>query len=271
MSKSHTRLCHSSAVEKPPQFTQQEQIEAIIEKSQRMRVPLRNAFVQKGTGSDSVPGPLSKIVRHHDELLLDLYLLVVMAATKEPHDVIVPAGTWVRALAPNEAVTTVRVSRALARLEKLRLIRRRRVGRLSALTLLKEDGSGDAYTRPIEAGDFWFQVPVEYWYQGWHRKLSFAAKAMLLIGLQRGPGFTLPARKAARWYGISADTVERGLAELESNGLLEHTWGWKRDAFSHEGVVRVYVRNLKAPFDRATRNRRRTAVQKKGVRMEVVK
>jgi DNA-binding IscR family transcriptional regulator len=258
-------------VEKPSPRGQQEHVEHLITKSQRMRVPIRNTFVQKGTGSESTPGALSQLVRHHDELGLDLYLLILMAATKEPHDVVYPAGTWARSLAPHQAVSTVRVSKALARLEKLKLIKRRRSGRLTVITLLNEDGSGDPYTRPMMKGDFWLQVPVEYWHQGWYRKLSFAAKAMLLIALHRGPGFTLPAKKGAKWYGISADTIESGLAELEKAGLLDNAWAWRVDDFAPEGVVRVYMRTLKVPFDRATRNRRRTVVQRKGVRMELVK
>jgi DNA-binding transcriptional regulator YhcF (GntR family) len=257
-------------VDKPAPPTHHQQIEATVAKSQRMRVPFRNTFVQQGTGSQSVPGPLAKLVRHHDALALDLYLLIMLVAVNEPYDVVFPADAWARALAPNQAVSTVRVSRALARLEKLGLISKRRSGRMAAIRVLNEDGQGGDYTRPM-GQDRWFQLPVEYWRDGWYRKLTFAAKVMLLIGLHRGPNFSLPAKKAAKWYGISADTIERGLKELEGHGLLENKWKWEVGFFAHGGVVKTYVRNLKAPFDRATRNRRRTSAQRKGVRMEVVK
>ncbi len=44
--------------------------------------------------------------------------------------------------------------------------------------------------------------------------LSLPGKAVLLIAHSLRPGFALPVEKAPEWYGISADTAQRGLAEL---------------------------------------------------------
>jgi len=44
---------------------------------------------------------------------------------------------------------------------------------------------------------------------------------MLLAALSRPPPFVLPVEKAPQWYGISADTAQRGLASLMQHSVLK--------------------------------------------------
>jgi DNA-binding transcriptional ArsR family regulator len=254
----------------PQDPTSQETIEALLNKAQRIRVPFRNTFVQIGKRSKTKPGKMATLIRHRDERGLDLYLLIMAVAAHEPYVAKFDAGVWARALGPHGSVSAAVVSRALGRLEDLKLISRRRVGRKVAITVLNEDGSGDPYTRPVSKEDPWFQLPVEYWLDGWHRKLPLVAKAMLLIALSLPEPFTLAADKAQEWYGISADTVERGFAKLEESGLLDKTWTRRKAPLTGRGYVMEYRRRLLPPFDRATRKRRRKVVERKGVKLEVM-
>jgi hypothetical protein len=87
--------------------------------------------------------------------------------------------------------------------------------------------SGGRYKHPGEGerseGDY-FKVPYEYWYGRFMNRLSLPAKAVLLISLslQMGEHFTLPREHAANWYGISPDTIQRGLSELLTRGVLRY-------------------------------------------------
>ena len=96
-------------------------------------------------------------------------------------------------------------------------------GRLANITLLREDGSGEPYVLPATAGDTYLQLPVAYWLDEnqWCKKLKLPAKAMLLVALSLPPPFVLPVEKAPQWYGISADTAQRGLASLVQHGVLK--------------------------------------------------
>jgi hypothetical protein len=113
-------------------------------------------------------------------------------------------------------------------LENRRLIRRERG---HPVQLLREDGSGAAWTHPGEDRDTvgYFSLPRRYWTDGWHERLRLPGKAMLLILLAEtntpgSPTFTLPAAKIAQHYGLSTSTVKRGLDELREHGLLGERW-----------------------------------------------
>ncbi|WP_420637741.1 hypothetical protein [Candidatus Poriferisocius sp.] len=106
----------------------------------------------------------------------------------------------------------------------MKLVSRGRTGRLANITLLREDGSGDPYVHPAESRHPYLRLPVAYWLnddEKWCSTLPLPAKAMLLIGLSLRPGFVLPVEKAPDWYGVSADSAQRGFAELERRGALE--------------------------------------------------
>lgn len=124
------------------------------------------------------------------------------------------------------------------------------------MTLLREDGSGCDYTHPGEEGrdpskDRYFQLPVAYWVDAdeqWSSTLSLPAKAMLLIGLSLQPGFVLPVEKARLWYGISADTAQRGFAELVKRGALTRTRTPKKAPLAPQGFTFEHRHTLQGPF-----------------------
>jgi hypothetical protein len=91
---------------------------------------------------------------------------------------------------------------------------------------------------------------LEYWSKGWYRELSFAAKATLLITSSLQPGFYLPQEFAPKWYGISADTLNAGLGELQDNDLLEHASFQREDWGTVEVTVTERRYTLQPPFDR---------------------
>lgn len=104
-----------------------------------------------------------------------------------------------------------------------KLIARERSGRARkiTITLLRPDGTGDAYTRPgRDNSDRFLKLSNAYWTQGWYRKLDLPGTAMLLVALHEKPGFELVTERVPDWYGWSADTAERGLERLQDLGLI---------------------------------------------------
>jgi hypothetical protein len=72
---------------------------------------------------------------------------------------------------------------------------------------------------------------------------------MLLIALAQPPGgFTLPAERAKQWYGISADTVESGFAELRRNKVLAKGRDWRVHRKVPGGYAPANVYQLLPPF-----------------------
>ena len=144
------------------------------------------------------------------------------------------------------------MSKTWRRLEGLRLIERKRAGRLANVTLLREDGSGDAYVPPGAEGtrDPYFTLPFAYWTADdeWHRKLDLAAKAMLLIALSLQDDFILPYEKAPAWYGISPETAEKGLRRLRRESLLKQRRDYKEAPLSPLGYTQQNYYELLPPF-----------------------
>lgn len=224
--------------------------------------PVRRTFVQQGSQRNPVPGPLQAMVRAHDERAFDLFLLHRAAASSPPWDVTRDARVWARALGlPTPRDTgAAAVSKTWGRLEaKYRLVRRERRGRLARVTALCEDGSGEPYTYPDRA---YFKIPFEFWLadEAWHHTLSFAAKATLMIALTLSPPFLLPTEKAPVWYGMSTDTVERGLRELRAVNLLHRERHQREDWLSPTGFAVEFRYTLQPPFARARRTRSRDHV-----------
>jgi hypothetical protein len=245
---------------------QQFTIEKFLERSSRPRLPLGRGFLQGSAGNNRpVPGPLSKFVRRGRGTALEQYLLLHAFASNgdEGFDVRLPAAVWGRAIGghfdPKTGVVEDAALHAVSRnwrlLCDLRLVKTERVGRQVRATLLADDGSGEDYRHVGEGkkgqkldGPGYLQLPYEYWRQGWHRELSLAAKATLLIALSHADGFSLPYKKFPPWYGISAASGERGLCELRDRGLLHRERHRRRDAESPVGFADVYHYELVGPF-----------------------
>jgi hypothetical protein len=113
--------------------------------------------------------------------------------------------------------------------------------------LLQEDGSGLPYQHPGKAGRY-FRLPHEYWLAGWCDKLDLTAKAVLLILLSRRPGEELPQERAPTWYGVSADSVGRGLSTLKDHELVRVTVNKKQAPLSPIGVTWERRYTLVEPF-----------------------
>jgi hypothetical protein len=242
----------------PPPLSQRETIADLLAQSGRGIVPIRKTFVQQGKGADTKPGPLASFVTGHDGRGLDAYLFVHALASAAPWNCNYPAATWVRALgltasaSPGSARTAV--SKTMKRLEDRNLIQRSRSGRRSSVRLLREDGSGEPYDHPHNAGDArWFRLPYAYWHEDHFLRLSLPAKALLLVALSLPDGFYLPSERAQGWYGVSPDTAERGLRELRTAGLLHDDRHWVKDQRSETGWTERWTYTLTGPFSQDAR------------------
>lgn len=237
-----------------PGYGQKETTEQLLRASKRTTrsVPIRREFVQGGTQDKPLPGPLAKFVSRHDDAGLQLFLLHRAVTSKEPWTSAREAGVWARALgvAHNEdKLNTPTVSRIFRRLdEKHNLIDRGRSRRRLEATSLLEDGSRAPYTSPAKG---YFRLPFAYWEDEWHLKLTMPGAAVLLIGMSLVPGFILPLTQAQRWYGISGDTMSKGLHELKKEGLMTSTRGKERDWLTGSGWRHEMKHTLKPPFHRA--------------------
>lgn len=242
------------SVRRPP-VSQDETIEALLARTKRRgpnpSVPIRKTFLQQGTGQVRTPGPLAKLCTNHDDRALDLYLLVLAIATSsEPYTASLPAATWARMLGLSDSDNAKQaVSKTLRRLVDHKLIARDgREGRQARFVLLNEAGDGSTYTRPTTAADRWLPLPYSYWSGGWHRTLSLPGKVALLIALSLNDGFPLPGERGPAWYGISADTVQRGLAELVDRSLLEVDSQLRLEPLSATGYTEERHYTLIGPF-----------------------
>jgi hypothetical protein len=233
----------------PPPPTQDQTIAALLETTNRSALPIRKTFVQQRKGEGYVGGPLHKLVASQDQHGFDQYLLLHARASGGDWSVTRGAPMWARAMGREANPTGLTaVSKAWARLEKHRLIRRSRSGRRARIELLREDGSGDSYTRPKTGADPWFNLTYDYWLDHWHQQLTLPGKAMLLIALSLDDGFYLPFTRVDAWYSISRNTAQRGMSDLVDNGLIEKDEEWVEDALSDIGH-RVVVRyTLRPPF-----------------------
>ncbi|WP_157431576.1 hypothetical protein [Actinomadura hibisca] len=218
-------------------MTQDDTIKWLLDRSQRRNrtVPLRRSLVQDavedGPRSTSKPGPLTGLMRN--ESALDLLLLVHAVTTGGDFGVTERSETWARATGVSFATdgsASAPVSRLWQKLERLNLITRSQDGRLTRVTKLREDGTKRPYTRPTAAGysaldEIYFQLPFQYWEDGYHHRLTIVGKAVMLIGMSlRKAQFALPQTTAfASYYGISKSTLERGVKELTDTGLINMT------------------------------------------------
>ena len=234
----------------PPTVTSGDTIRAILKRAGRRAVPIRRSFLQRENRERPSP-PLAEMVRRHDSRGLDLYLIVLAQASAGEFDVTHPAAVWARALGIEGENPRIAVSKAMGRLLAYELIKRDRVGRRAHIKLLREDGSGQAYEHPAESRDKYLQLPHGYWEGAWHKELSLAAKAGLLIALSLPPEFFLVIESGPSRFGVSADTLERGLSELQRKGLLSRRSIYKPDPLTDLGYRTEFRYWLREPCRRA--------------------
>lgn len=235
--------------------TRRDTIEAFVFRSKRRRsVGVRQSFLQPGRGSRAGAGVLAWFVRRKDEIALDLYLLLILrgrGARYGGHFVDVQAGTWTRALGREGASASQLLSRAVRRLEEHRFVKRVKTRKGVRIELLKEDGSGAAYSPPAGGpNDPYFQLPLEYWLADHYMKLSMPGKAMLLIALGEQPEFELPVIQVPKFYGISPETAVRGYDELVRAGLASYEQRVIKDPMAPIGKRAVKFWRLLPPYQR---------------------
>jgi len=185
---------------------------------------------------------------------LDLYLLLLAAAVRAPHNVQYPAAVWSRALGKGTGVSSeLWVSKSLRWLEDRDLIRRRKIGREVEITVRHDSARRRRYTRPKGGRDRWewfFNLSHAYFLQGWHKELSAAGKALLLVAHANKPGFELNQRRGEQWWGLSGDTLGRGLQELRDRKLLLVQATTRTAPESRTGLVVVPNYTLLNPFSK---------------------
>jgi hypothetical protein len=236
-------------------------VDEIVARSQRTGrgVPLRRTFLQQPNATDDgvVPGPLAPLVAAGDHRGLILYLLLVTKASSAPWNAHLAAAVWARALGlplPTSKTATSTISKVWLRLERHHLVHRTRVKRMADVTLLREDGSELPYTAPGAVGDSYLQVPMALWKVGpsehrrWYQELTLPELALLLIARSHGDQFRLPFEDGPKWYGISADTIARGVKGLASRELLSVTKTFKKAPLSPVGYTAEHRYTLQAPF-----------------------
>jgi hypothetical protein len=209
-------------VEEDVDVSPRRSIEELLHRSRRHGfVPVRKAFVQAGGPRNPRPGPLARLVAAGDRVGLDLYLSALVTASKPPHAVSGIAGkAWARIAGVDGARGDQSISRAWGRLERHKLIRRSRMGRKLVVHLLSEDGQGADYVHPSKTGDAYFKLPLTYWSEAILGHMSLAGRAMWLIVADFKDWRALPTERAKEWYGLSADTAQRGLKELVDRNVI---------------------------------------------------
>lgn len=185
--------------------------------SHRAAVPIREAFLQI-RGVEPEPGPLSELVRNRHHHALDVYLLILAATASPPHRLHVNPDFWaLLARRPSQSLRNARLAlyRSLEILDSLDLVRQETRLGMPTLRLLDESGSGELYVHPATRHERYLTLPHAYWEHELDRTLDLPGKAVLLLARSLRPtGFTLPLARSMEWYGISSDTLRRGMDEL---------------------------------------------------------
>lgn len=238
----------------PPSAT--ETLEELFSGVRRPHASIRAEFLQgPGAGrKPGAPGPLHLFVLGRQHFALELYLLAHQLALGGDYDFpALPAGAVARALGKSGPGGEASVSRAWSWLESQNLISKKREGSLLRVNLLRENGSKEARPKPTYP---FFQLSKRFFLDGYHERLSLPATAVLLIALNRSfrsEWWTLPAEPSSVFYGISPETIRRGLDELRDKQIAEVRLITKRDARSRFGVVRLNEYRLLHPFERSDR------------------
>ena len=234
---------------KAPVASTKETLSWFLETSKRRgTVPIHKVFVQRARGKRVRGGPLAKFVSAGRERALDLYLLLLLRTAGEGNKIALPSGVWARAVSVGSTDTAANaISKQWAWLEEQKLIERGRHGSLAEITVMREDGSGRPYA-PGTAGGPYLRLPFAYWADNWCGILTLPEKAVLLIALSLLDDFYLPQEKGPSWYGLSADTVGRGLRGLKDDGLLTERVLQKAAPGAPLGYTQQHHYTLRGPF-----------------------
>lgn len=256
--------------EEPSVATPQQTRLWYLDRADRNFAPIRRSFIQKPPGIPSRHGPLAKFVRTGNKRALTSYLFVVGITSSDlggdGWKYSLHSRIWARALGTTEHATNASsltaVSRTFDYLQEERLITWEREGNRSreiTVTLLREDGSGQNYTRPGRPGesgkDPYIKLSDAFWRKGLDQKLTLPGIAMLLVASAEFRHFKLASERVPDWYGWSADTAERGFRDLKDNGLIVWTSLAKSAPNMPAGVTVSNHYSLARPFSHRSRSR----------------
>ena len=228
----------------------------------RVHPPVRKSFA---CAADTESAPVAQLVGiggRGGAVALKLYLALLWRCSAEPFDTDISARRWAALLSlpdPNGRGAR-RITDALRTLSDLQLVKLTpRRGESSIIQLLREDGSGHAYSLPSTAytkaskgnkqTHIYFKVPTTLWTQGHLQMMSAPALAMLLALLAEGGGDgrevwwsteLFPER-----YSIAPATRSKGTTELKQRGLLSVrrrlvAKSPGQGAFARQGVRNIY-------------------------------
>lgn len=204
----------------------------------RVHPPVRKSFA--ASTDESGPAPLVQLVSARGRggaVPLKLYLALLWRCSAAPYGTDISARRWATLLNlpdPNDRGAR-RVTEALRTLERLKLVEVTRVrGGSSNIKLLREDGSGSAYSLPSTAYSkapatkkpthLYFKVPTTLWTKGHIQQMSAPALAMLLAILAEeggdGRGVWWSTEVFPARFGIAPATRAKGTAELIERELL---------------------------------------------------
>ncbi|HET6706349.1 hypothetical protein [Amycolatopsis sp.] len=228
----------------------------LLDRNKRPIVPLRHAFVQRPQGHFPRHGPLKTFVRNGDLRGLRAYLTIVGASggTRDgAWTTQLDSLVWAR-LFDAEATATQLAARTAAwrtldRLEQRGLITKNRTergARRIEVTLLREDASGEPYTRPDgqDESDRFLRIPTAFWKSDLDAKITLPGLAMLLVVAKEKPWSAYPPDRMEEWYGWSADTTQRGLKALLDHDLVERRETYTPAPLSPTGSTLMYQYRL---------------------------
>lgn len=229
---------------------------------------IRQHFVQFDS-SRARPGALSTIVsdRKHRALVLYLLLLTVWPylRSRKPFS----SAVWIRALTSKDGPQWNRseLSKAWTQLVTLGLVEREREGRLSRIHPMREDANG-LYVPPSGAKKTWseayFTIPGEFWSDEWFAKLNLAELAVLLIVAKEtttSDEMYVTEERVRDWYGISPNTLRKGVRGLEQKGLLKRRPERRKAPLTPLGYTIRWWYSLTGPFSSAERRKVQTAAK----------
>lgn len=228
---------------------------ALLKRAIRSTVPLRRVFVQRPPGEGSRHGPLKEFIANGDERGARAYLITVAANSQVNEDgwtTELDSLVWARLFDAHLFTATEQGARTTAwrilnRLADRGLVKltRARGSRKISVTLLREDGSRDPYTRPgITDKDAYLRLPIAFWTKGYDAKVSLPGLAMLLAIAAEKPWHAFPAERMDEWYGWSADTTLRGLKKLRELDLVERREVFKEAPLTPTGSTSFYQYRL---------------------------
>lgn len=238
----------------------------LAQRSARGYTVVRNSFVQVRVGNKWVGSKLGRLVEARQPRALRAYLLMLMVhSTLENRSIPLEAGVWARALSPAPpaaAWSPAAMTRVWSALEGHNLISRERKARLVQVVPRREDGR-QPYTRPrpdqlSSVGERYFIIPDCFWIDGWHEQLSMPGIAVLLILIHDTSArdeVRLPYDRIQDWYGISAKTLQNGLADLRRHGLLHERHEWVVENLSAIGRTQRQYYSPTGPFSPAERKK----------------